>query len=1269
ASTADALLRAAGHCFDIRALLRQHRKDHTAKLLGDADVPMVGGMMCGLDLHKAFDALPHSEILLSLTEAGVPSPLAGVIAQAHMQTRCVVRHGGVEREVCMSRGLRQGCPIAPIVYAAWSCRLCRLVDQRLDRDWMANHGTLFADDIFSCWEIRTVQALKRAVRDLHALIETLQSLGMEVNCQKSVVVLKLCGKAVAQACKHLLVWREGVQLLRLRGEHNQNDIYIPCQSSMPYLGAALSYDNFELQTFKTRAAQAKSRFQELRRVLCTDGAITCRHRLRLYKAIIWPTLWYSLASVGVTIDVLKGVCSLLAVQLRKVLRIHEEGISNKTVLEQAGLDPHAFFRWQAVSKGESILSDRRRAENIKVQESKHCYRVHQCLLQFEDTSTSMMTTLVRVPNVEAVSVACPVCGVYYDSQASLQMHMKHKHQEVNVKARLHFRRDLHALHGLPICRFCQIRLFDWRSLEKHITEGTCPRIKELVAQGLSESAMLQVVEREEKTAAAPVAPPKATTQQTLIEKIDEALKVTPQELETHGGRLRILATHCALCRQLVADGSKMKNHWQRTHVHEWDRVSSGAIAGSKSLSATFSRPCVCCGSQAKSSRDHSGKCTSMFQLLAVRELRQKSFSPEPSRGPSEKQSSTDPQYKSFDVAKTPIGQFFKRSSNGSDGPSKSVGVKQSKPSSAVVIRSEESGRSQGSAEDLPDLWLPRLVLGNPNNHCYMNASVIALLHAAQVYGCSTRALLSLRGVGPLMIVSMMPWNSRWSLREARGLQLEENLVWEARYVDPAGIQVPHTGFQPISRKLRIEACSLQALVHDWSSQGYVHAVVMQAGPLLLHIVRNAEAGKNCTRVFLEATVRIPFFVEGVSVEWRPYKVVSVVEHHGASVDSGHYRSLLKTSDGWLHSDDSIVAAPALWSAEREALMYLLWLVPAQEAGVEQYMPAGIQLRPGTPTALSDATTVEERDPKAPRFADPKKNGGGGGGKGREGQASGSKDGGGNGNGGGAHQGMKRNYQPWRRTGGWKKDEWRDDWFSAKDGATASATDMQEVHKVLGVLQRLALRHEDSINLLKLEYSFVAHMKIGVPASVVGMLYVAADGWRKLKESEPAKLDRPMSTSLFVCFFAELKARLTGLEQQPDDVEKMAAMGWLNPGPPMTWAYLKWDQGNQRNVVDTDKPPLRTAEILEQVDTLLANVVANNSLARFHPTRPLSSDMQGDNVVFLIQVGTATDSPVNLRNGLQALCHNSVLQVVATQLKADRPMRSALANNLAATIRR
>ena len=122
-----------------------------------------------------------------------------------------------------------------------------------------------------------------------------------------------------------------------------------------------------------------------------------------------------------------------------------------------------------------------------------------------------------------------------------------------------------------------------------------------------------------------------------------------------------------------------------------------------------------------------------------------------------------------------------------------------------------------------------------------------------------------------------------------------------------------------------------------------------------------------------------------------------------------------------------------------------------------------------------------------------------------------------------------------------------------------------LQKVVSMMQRLVLRHEDSINLLKLEYSFVAHMKIGMPASVVAMLYVAADGWRKLKANEPEKLDRPMRTSLFVCFFAEFKARLTGFEEKPDDVAKMAQLGWLTPGPPLTGQFLKWDPVAQRSV--------------------------------------------------------------------------------------------------------
>eukprot|EP00439_Symbiodinium_sp_Y106_P019055 s3154_g2.t1 len=111
-------------------------------------------------------------------------------------------------------------------------------------------------------------------------------LEMAISFQKSVVVFLACGKAVAQMCKSLLVWRQGVQHLRIRGEGLNVDI--PRESTIACLSATLSYGNYELQTFQTTRAQAARRFQELRRVLRTNGALALRHRDRLHKAVTWP---------------------------------------------------------------------------------------------------------------------------------------------------------------------------------------------------------------------------------------------------------------------------------------------------------------------------------------------------------------------------------------------------------------------------------------------------------------------------------------------------------------------------------------------------------------------------------------------------------------------------------------------------------------------------------------------------------------------------------------------------------------------------------------------------------------------------------------------------------------------------------------------------------------------------------------------------------------------------------------------------------------------
>ena len=61
-------------------------------------------------------------------------------------------------------------------------------------------------------------------------------------------------------------------------------------------------------------------------------------------------------------------------------------------------------------------------------------------------------------------------------------------------------------------------------------------------------------------------------------------------------------------------------------------------------------------------------------------------------------------------------------------------------------------------------------------------------------------------------------------------------------------------------------------------------------------------------------------------------------------------------------------------------------------------------------------------------------------------------------------------------------------------------------------------------------------------------------------------------------------------------------------------------------------------------------------------------MQGESIVFLIQVGNFGDASLSIRASLKALSYNAVLQLVATQLKEDRVSRSTLANNIAASIK-
>eukprot|EP00439_Symbiodinium_sp_Y106_P039661 s233_g4.t2 len=967
ASTADAILRGSSHCRRIRQVLKNATLDHTARVLQQAESQLVGGLMCGLDLTQAFDRLEYSEMHQALAATGMPAALATAIVTVHMQTVLHIRHGKSTGEVTMSRGLRQGCPIAPLVYTAWVIRFCRLVDAHFQFRWASRHMSIYADDKHCFWEITDPNSLRKAIAALRILLDVLRSSGMEVSINKCVAVLALRGVTAQQALKrHVKHWN-GHRCLVVPGP--QGDDYIPLAEYMSYLGVQLSYGAFEAQTAQARFHKAAQNFAALRQVLRTRGPLSLRQRQRIYNACIIPSLLYGLVSVGVTTQVLQRISSIQAQHMRKLHRVHEHGVSNEAVLERAGLCPRLQLVTRAQQQLRLVQQDTRRAGFLRELELQQALVLHSEIEQLVQLKVSCSLTPLNAGHIRAVS--CPVCGLYFDSDRSLHKHIQAKHSEINRAARIHFSRANHALFGLPFCRFCRVRCGDWHALEKHATQGMCMRLKQGFAANLTLDQILAEVIEEEKLNP-PVPPADYIGPQRAEAFTQHAFFTAPlAEVPRHAEYIRHLATVCALCGQRLRQASKIKPHWQRQHATAWDLTKSDAASTARSLLATFRTPCQFCGSMAKNIRQHVDKCSAFFQVAAVRHLLRLgklNSSVVGYKAPALKPHETQPAYQNFALCSTPLGKAFAGANRVKgmvtvDPPGNSVSL----PQRSGILQAPMQGRVGGQVpsifsvprpprvrDSLPveALWTCRLRLHNPHALCYMNATLIALMHGLLEHNHEWSGLQFLRQAGRDAVeqsvrlsLSRMPrfvrLCQRWGF-QARQEDASEfllnvllpagqlNTTWERRCLTPFGPRILEQGELPISLPVPEEDTTLQCVINTWFQQGDCNAIAYSDGLVVLHLLRFRHGRKLLVPVVVPDSVQLPLFADGISTVWCSFRVVSFVVHEGPHLHQGHYRAMPRVRDSWAFQDDGVPAVPSPITAAHNRNVYLVWVARARE---------------------------------------------------------------------------------------------------------------------------------------------------------------------------------------------------------------------------------------------------------------------------------------------------------------------------------------------------
>ncbi|TWW67452.1 R2DM Retrovirus-related Pol polyprotein from type II retrotransposable element [Takifugu flavidus] len=225
--------------------------------------------MCFVDLEKAFDRVPRGVLWGVLREYGVSGPLIRAVRSLYDRCQSLVRIAGSKSNSFPVRvGLRQGCPLSPILFIIFMDRISRC-SHGVEGIWFGDlriASLLFADDVV---------LLASSARDLQLSLDRFaaacEAAGMRISTSKS---------------EAMVLDRKKVEcLLRVKEE------ILPQVEEFKYLGSCTSGGRMEREIDR-RIGVASAVMRTLHRSVVVKRELSRKAKLSIYRSIFVPTLTY-----------------------------------------------------------------------------------------------------------------------------------------------------------------------------------------------------------------------------------------------------------------------------------------------------------------------------------------------------------------------------------------------------------------------------------------------------------------------------------------------------------------------------------------------------------------------------------------------------------------------------------------------------------------------------------------------------------------------------------------------------------------------------------------------------------------------------------------------------------------------------------------------------------------------------------------------------------------------------------------------------------------